>query len=823
MANSDLFTKLLDGPFSHFKKVGEDDWRDPGVKNPGFSISSKGYFNHNSELKGSLYDLCKENDLIPAENRNLDTNKKEFPQIIWEKSSRAEHPESYAFKLTENYLTKCRKIPLKNYSDLLKKGLIRVNEYKGDKTLIYPSLTPDESIQALSGKSYSLKRIQRIYLNSDGTKHTKGKKHYGSNGEASAGFFIQAFGDCDSKYVIIMEGLEDALSLRQEYPQCWFLVATDKSGLKHLTGFFNRGATESCLIIADHDTDNKPEITGQHLSWKLGKRLEDMGIRVTVKMPKRPKEDANSALQSGQLETWLKSLIEIPEKYQKTEEAFKTEEWQSPISLVREQEESQPYPIDDLGPIIGEAAKEFQNYGKQPLSMVGSSALATASLCCQGLADVSRDSQNTSPISLYFLSIAESGERKTSTDKAFSKSLRDWQRYKAEEIKDEVRISVAQHAAWEAERTGLLTAIREAKRLSKPINGKSLDNLKNELESHELGKPEMLQPPRLFFEDTNAEALAYFAAKGYPSFSLWSDEAGLTIGSHGMRDDRMMGFLALLNRLWDGGEFEPSRKIAKTAQIIGRRATVNLMLQNSILEHWQEAGKGLTRGMGAFARFLILKPISTIGSRKYKEPPTSLPMMDQFHRRVREIMDTLPLPFGDQGQLDPPTLLFSPDAKKEWIQCFNEIESALGSGKIFADIPDFASKFGEQAARIAGVLHIFENGPTGMIELGTMQRAIRIAKWHIWEANLIFNSSSLPQKFKDAILLLNWILAHCEKSQKSQESQLSHKSILHEGPNRLRDKKRRDEALKVLEDHQTLRLETVNKVKMIKVNPALTN
>ena len=227
--------------------------------------------------------------------------------------------------------------------------------------------------------------------------------------------------------------------------------------------------------------------------------------------------------------------------------------------------------------------------------------------------------------------------------------------------------------------------------------------------------------------------------------------------------------------------------------------------------------------MGAFARFLILKPISTIGSRKYKEPPTSLPMMDQFHRRVREIMDTLPLPLGDQGQLDPPTLLFSPDAKKEWIQCFNEIESALGSGKIFADIPDFASKFGEQAARIAGVLHIFENGPTGMIELGTMQRAIRIAIWHIWEANLIFNSSSLPQKFKDAILLLNWILAHCEKSQKSQESQLSHKSILHEGPNRLRDKKRRDEALKVLEDHQTLRLETVNKVKMIKVNPALTN
>ena len=501
----------------------------------------------------------------------------------------------------------------------------------------------------------------------------------------------------------------------------------------------------------------------------------------------------------------------------------KSVEWQNPIPLVREEEEAQPYPVDDLGPIIGEAVKEFQNFGKQPISMVGSSALATASLCCQGLADVSRDNQNTSPISLSFLPIAESGERKTSTDKAFSKSLREWQRDKAEETKDVVKKSVAQHAAWDSERTGLLTAIREAKRSSKPINGKSLDRLKNDLESHELDEPEILYPPRLFFEDTNAEALAYFAAKGYPSFSLWSDEAGLTIGSHGMRDDRMMGFLALLNRLWDGGEFEPSRKVAKTAPIIGRRCTVNLMLQNSILQHWQEAGKGMTRGIGAFARFLILKPISTMGSREYQEPPEILPKMDRFHSRVREIMLSHPLPLNDQGQLSPPTLNISHEAKQEWIKQFNTIESALKPKGIFSDIPDFASKFGEQAARISGVLHIFENGPIGNIELETMQRAIRIAIWHIWEANLIFSRSALPPEFKDAILLLEWIMSQSQKSQKSQELQLTQVSVLHEGPNRLRAKKMRDAALRVLEDHQIVRLETVNRHKLIKVNPALTN
>ncbi len=104
-----------------------------------------------------------------------------------------------------------------------------------------------------------------------------------------------------------------------------------------------------------------------------------------------------------------------------------------------------------------------------------------------------------------------------------------------------------------------------------------------------------------------------------------------------------------------------------------------------------------------------------------------------------------------------------------------------------------------------------------------MQRAIRIAVWQIWEANLIFTSSSLPQEFKDAILLLDWILARYQKSQKSQESQLLQNSILHEGPNILRDKSRRDVALKVLEDHQSICLETVNRAKMIILNPSLTN
>ena len=42
----------------------------------------------------------------------------------------------------------------------------------------------------------------------------------------------------------------------------------------------------------------------------------------SIKMPPKPKEDANSALQSEGLGTWLKSLIDIPEEYHRAKEEF---------------------------------------------------------------------------------------------------------------------------------------------------------------------------------------------------------------------------------------------------------------------------------------------------------------------------------------------------------------------------------------------------------------------------------------------------------------------------------------------------------------------
>ena len=172
----------------------------------------------------------------------------------------------------------------------------------------------------------------------------------------------------------------------------------------------------------------------------------------------------------------------------------------------------------------------------------------------------------------------------------------------------------------------------------------------------------------------------------------------------------------------------------------------------------------------------------------------------------------------DEGRLVPPVLKLSEEAKKLWIAYFNIVEEGLKPGGEFTEVRDFASKNAEQAVRISGVIHVFNYGPEGEIQPDTMEQSINLAEWYLHEAKRIFVTAGLPVEFKNAFILQNWIKNYC---QMSQLSQLSQRIVLKEGPNQLRDKQIRDDALKILEEHGSVILITEGKKKIIKVNPKL--
>jgi len=482
------------------------------------------------------------------------------------------------------------------------------------------------------------------------------------------------------------------------------------------------------------------------------------------------------------------------------------EEWPEPQSLDRDAAQSEPYPLDALPGAIGSAVREYQAYGQQPIALVASSALAVVSLAAQGLADVARDERLRGPLSLNFLIIAQSGERKTAADKALGAALAEWERERADALRDEIKRNRAALDAWAAEQDGIKAAIKAAVR-KKPDEA---DKLRQRLTDHALQKPAELIAPRLRYEDVNPQSLAFMLAAGHPSAALWSDEGGMVTGSHGMGKESLLGFTAGLNRLWDGGAIHHDRKQAQSVHLEGRRLTVSLMMQPLVLRELTQRGGGLTRGSGFLARYLVAAPRSTMGERQYREPPRGTPSLAAFQKRIRELLDAN-LPLDEQGRLSPTLLRLSPGAFSIWREYHDEIEHELRPLGDYATVCDFAAKSAENAARIAGCVHVFEGAP-GAILHETMQRAVALARWYLREALRVLDVLDEPQAWTDARLLDNWL---------AEAGDSPVRDVLRLGPAPLRDKARRNAAIEVLSDLGRARIERDGRRQTLARNPAL--
>lgn len=481
-------------------------------------------------------------------------------------------------------------------------------------------------------------------------------------------------------------------------------------------------------------------------------------------------------------------------------------EWPEPCSLERGTTTAEPYPLDALPDGIRGAVAEYQSYGQQPVALVASSAMAVVSLAAQGLADVSRDSQLRGPLSLNFLILAQSGERKTAADRALGLPLSAWESDRALAMRDDIAQSRGAHASWQAVGEGIKNAIKTAAK-NKP---EQVAVLRQRLQDHELDEPTVLVAPRLRYEDVNPQSLPHMLATGHPSAALWSDEGGIVTGSQGMGRDSLLGFMAILNRLWEGGAIHQDRKQAESVHAEGRRLTVSLMVQPAILCELTQRSDGLARGSGFLARFLVAAPTSTMGQRPYQEPPPGIPRQAAFHRRIRELLDC-DLPLDDRGRLTPADIKLSPGAFCVWREYHDQVERELAPLGDFACIADFAAKSADNAVRIAGCLHMYA-GSQGAMQSDTMQRAVRLAYWYLRETLRVLDLLDEPQEWADARLLDSWL---------EERSHCAARDVLRFGPSPLRDRTRRDAAVAVLTEQGRARLEREGRRETLVRNPSL--
>ncbi len=481
--------------------------------------------------------------------------------------------------------------------------------------------------------------------------------------------------------------------------------------------------------------------------------------------------------------------------------------WPTPLPLSAKVQ-PEPYPIDALPSPIRAAVEEVAGFVKAPVPMVASSALAALSLACQAHADAKRAEKLHGPIGLFLLTIADSGERKSTCDGFFTKAIRDYEEAQAEAAKPELKDHRAALEAWDAKRCGVKEKIRQLAKDGKPTAG-----MESALRELEHDKPEPPRVPRLLYADATPEALAYGLAKQWPSGGVVSAEAGIVFGSHGMGKDSVMRNLGLLNQLWDGTSLTIDRRSTDSFTVRGARLTVALQIQEPTLREFFTRSGALARGTGFLARFLVAWPESTQGQRPFAEAPANWPHLAAFHRRIASILEQ-PVPIDDDGALTPPMLPLTAEAKAAWVSYHDAIESELASGGELYDVRDVASKSADNAARLAALFQMFE-GSGGAIGADAFEGASRITAWHLHEARRFFGELALPTELADAARLDSWLIEHC---QRERVRMVGKNHVRQHGP--LRDGARLDAAIRELAELDRLRLVKDGKRLTVHLNPA---
>jgi putative DNA primase/helicase len=450
-----------------------------------------------------------------------------------------------------------------------------------------------------------------------------------------------------------------------------------------------------------------------------------------------------------------------------------------PESLRRPLHPPAAYPQDALGPILGAAAARIHAVVGAPVAMVGQSVLAAASLAVQHHADVSIDGRQE-PLSLWCLTISESGERKSAVDHLALKAHREHERIAIEAYK------LAKHE-YDMETKAFDAATRGS------AKGKDIDCIENDLRM--LGQPpEAPLKPLLIVSSPTIEGLHKQYWAGLPSLGLFHDDAAEFLSGHSMNKENRAKTASGLSKLWDNGEFDRVRAGDGAEKAYGKRLALHLMVQPVIAE--TVLGDEVLAGQGFLARCLIAWPTSTIGTRQYVQVDlTGDPALVRYWRLLHNLLETQPrLRQDTRNELEPRTLTLTVDAKDRWISVHEAIEKGMREEGAYSTVRAWASKSPAQVLRIAGVLALIENPETGVIDLDKVDRASRLATHYLSEAVRSVGTTSVPKEIRNAELLLEWCRA-------SGIHLLHSRAALRLGPTALRSVKDFDKAIKVLHDY----------------------
>lgn len=420
---------------------------------------------------------------------------------------------------------------------------------------------------------------------------------------------------------------------------------------------------------------------------------------------------------------------------------------QVPLPLTPAEGERAEFPIAALGVDMAAAVNAIVEIAQCPPALAGQSVLAASAFCVQGHVDVRHPMGEARPCSLLLMTLAESGERKSTADKLALEGVR-----KAE--------CDGENAYQRAHNNWKVTCEANDAARKAVTRGKAKDpsTIRAALANIPANPDAPLSPKRIV-ADANYEGLLKHMQNGHGSLAWFNNEAGQAIGGTAMHDDNRLKFSAGLSLLWDGQSIDHVRAGSGAVTHRGRRLTTHLMCQPDIARPF--LSDPVLRAQGWLSRALICEPSSMIGERLFRPcSPQAGAGLERFHKRTCELIKT-PCPCGDKpNELTPGVLELSKAALAVWIAFHDATEASLGDGGRLNELRGFGAKLAENVLRIAGVLAHFEGA--GEIAELHMRRASELGAYYAAEALRVFDLANVSSQMLHAERVRRWLMRRTE-------------------------------------------------------------
>lgn len=413
--------------------------------------------------------------------------------------------------------------------------------------------------------------------------------------------------------------------------------------------------------------------------------------------------------------------------------------------------EPEAFPFDGLGPILGPAAREIADAVQAPDALAAGSVLAAAAVAVQPIADIKFGPGLKAPLSLFVITSAGSGDRKSAVDSVAGAPIEERRKRDARAFAE----------AMVAHRARLANAKRGGAETDPPVVTASIVSKGTTEGLHHLLRTQS-------------------------SVGLFSTEGAELLGGHSMREERRSAAIAWLLKAWGGETLDNLTRGDGLSVLVGRRVSLHVLLQPVILQ--KLLTDPLAQGQGWIARCLIAAPTSLAGTRLFRhgaQPAAERGAVHAYHERLKALLATaLSVADGGDGrELAPRVLELTTEAHALWCEFYDECERKQAKGGPLEGVQPWASKAAEHAARIAGILTVVEDENAASVSEATMAGAIEVTSFYLSEHLRLSGASRDQHRHRQLAALLSWL------QQRNDGAAVTHSDVLQSTPRPLRELK----------------------------------